>query len=56
MGSVELCGQALQGSEQGKGEQLNMVLQIVIVVVGQSKSGHGFVAIVVVKKVMDGRR
>ena len=29
-----------------------MVLQIVIVVVGQSKSGHGFVAMMVVKKVM----
>ena len=56
MGSVELCGQALQGSEQGKGEQLNMVLQIVIVVVGQSKSGHGFVAMMVVKKVMVGQR
>ena len=56
MGSVELCGQAVQGSEQGKGEQLNMVLQIVIVVVGQSKSGHGFVAMMVVKKAMVGQR
>ena len=33
-----------------------MVLQIVIVVVGQSKSGHGFVAMMVVKKVMFGQR
>ena len=33
-----------------------MVLQIVIVVVGQSKSGHGFVAMMVVKKAMVGQR